>query len=80
MLFSINEKLKFLGSYFKLLLSPFLRLLHTFSFSCYLYQKDERAKPENLVTSDAFPPPPHAKCLSLSLALHVLLRLSVAFS
>jgi hypothetical protein len=42
--FSINEKLKFGHPYCTLLLSAFYRLIHTFSFSFYSYQKDERAK------------------------------------
>ena len=60
--FSINEKLKFGHPYCTLLLSAFYRLIHTFSFSFYSYQKDERAKRwYRLKCCDPFPT---YKCVS----------------
>jgi hypothetical protein len=76
MCFMVNENVKFRGSHFRLLLSPFYPLLHIFSY--HSYQKDERVKTGNLVTSDvvAPPPSPYTSGSHYSFALNFLPSLS----
>jgi hypothetical protein len=57
---------KFRGTYLK----PLILTILTRSLSLYCYQKDERAKPGNLLTNNALSPFPLSTSLSLSLSSH----------